>query len=100
MIAGASVKKYRSIGGKMKYPIAIELGGDEKAWGVIVPDLPGCFSADDDGLQQAIDKAKEAIKLWIEVAIDLNEEISPPSKLAALHQRVEFKGMSWALIDI
>ena len=32
----------------MKYPIAIEPGNDTQAWGVVVPDLPGCFSAADD----------------------------------------------------
>jgi predicted RNase H-like HicB family nuclease len=27
----------------MKYPIAIEPGNAATAWGVVVPDLPGCF---------------------------------------------------------
>jgi hypothetical protein len=31
----------------MRYPIAIEIGSDETAFGVVVPDLPGCFSAGD-----------------------------------------------------
>ena len=34
----------------MKYPIAIEMGGPKKSWGVVVPDLPGCFSAADSGI--------------------------------------------------
>lgn len=29
----------------MHYPIAIEVGDDQHAYGVAVPDLPGCFSA-------------------------------------------------------
>jgi len=33
MIAGASVKKYRSIGGKMKYPIAMDYLKDWKRRG-------------------------------------------------------------------
>lgn len=32
-------------GEAMRYPIAIEPGDDTHAWGVVVPDLPGCFSA-------------------------------------------------------
>jgi hypothetical protein len=28
----------------MRYPIAIELGDKKHAFGVVVPDLPGCFS--------------------------------------------------------
>jgi predicted RNase H-like HicB family nuclease len=31
----------------MRYPIAIETGDAEHAYGVVVPDLPGCFSAGD-----------------------------------------------------
>lgn len=31
----------------MRYPVAIELGNDTTAWGVVVPDLPDCFSAGD-----------------------------------------------------
>lgn len=37
----------------MKCPIAIEPGSDTTAWGVVVPDLPGCFSAADEGIDQA-----------------------------------------------
>ena len=47
----------------MKYPIAIEPGNDADAWGVIVPDLPGCFSAADSGIDEAIDNTKQAIEL-------------------------------------
>jgi len=54
----------------MKYPIAIEPGDATTAWGVVVPDLPGCFSAADSGIDEAIDNAKEAIELWIETALD------------------------------
>jgi predicted RNase H-like HicB family nuclease len=31
----------------MRYPAAIELGSDTTAYGVAVPDLPGCFSVGD-----------------------------------------------------
>ena len=51
----------------LRYPIAIEIGGLKKSWGVVVPDLPGCFSAADSGIDGAIENAKEAIELWIEV---------------------------------
>ena len=37
----------------MRYPIVIEPGGETTAFGVIVPDLPGCFSAGDT-LDEAI----------------------------------------------
>ena len=31
----------------MRYPIAIEPGDETSAFGVIIPDLPGCYSAGD-----------------------------------------------------
>ena len=46
----------------MKYPIAIEPGDDSSSWGVVVPDLPGCFSASDAGIDNAIEHSKETIK--------------------------------------
>ena len=49
----------------MRYPIAIESGNEKSAWGVVVPDLPGCFSASDDGLEEAIDGAQQAIETWM-----------------------------------
>ena len=49
----------------MRYPIAIELGDETHAYGVVVPDLPGCFSAGDT-LDEAISNAKEAMELWVE----------------------------------
>ncbi len=41
----------------MKYPIAIEPGDDKHAYGVVVPDLPGCFSGGDT-LDEAMDNAR------------------------------------------
>ncbi|WP_171292023.1 type II toxin-antitoxin system HicB family antitoxin, partial [Acinetobacter baumannii] len=31
----------------MFFPIAIEQGSEDQSFGVIVPDIPGCFSAGD-----------------------------------------------------
>jgi predicted RNase H-like HicB family nuclease len=84
----------------MRYPIAIELGKEKSAWGVVVPDLPGCFSAADTSLEEAIELAKEAMELWIETAIDEHQEIPVPSSLQDLQKKKEFKGWTWALVEI
>jgi predicted RNase H-like HicB family nuclease len=84
----------------MKYPIAIEPGGDKLAWGVIVPDLPGCFSAADSGIDEAIENTKEAIELWIETALDAGEDIPKPSPITNLQKKKEFKGYIWAIAEI
>jgi predicted RNase H-like HicB family nuclease len=84
----------------MKYPIAIEPGTKNQAWGVVVPDLPGCFSAADSGLDEAIDQAKEAIELWIEMALDEGQVIPKPSSLRDLQKKKEYKGWAWAIVEI
>jgi predicted RNase H-like HicB family nuclease len=84
----------------MKYPIAIEMGGPKKSWGVVVPDLPGCFSAADSGIDEAIENAKEAIELWIEVVLDKEMEIPRPSKITDLQKKKEYKGWIWAVAEV
>ena len=61
----------------MRYPIAIEPADDASAWGVVVPDLPGCFSAGDT-LDEAIEQAREAIVLHLDGLLDDEEDIPPP----------------------
>jgi hypothetical protein len=47
----------------MCYPIAVEIGTEAAAYGVVVPDLPGCFSAGDT-LDEAVTAAEEAATAW------------------------------------
>ena len=83
----------------MKYPIAIELGDDTHAFGVVVPDLPGCFSAGDT-LDEAIDNAKEAIELWLESVIDDNGLVPEPESVTTHQANPEFAGWVWAVVAI
>ena len=84
----------------MKYPIAIEIGTENTAWGVVVPDLPGCFSAADEGIDEAIENAKEAIALWIEDAIAEGETIPKPSSIAELQKSGAYEGWIWAIAEV
>ena len=54
----------------MLYPIAIEPGDETHAFGVIVPDIPGCFSAGDT-LEEAYANAKEAIAGHLELLVEM-----------------------------
>lgn len=84
----------------MRYPIAIEPGSESTAWGVVVPDLPGCFSAGDT-LEQAMVQAEDAITAWIEVAIDADQDIPAPSDIEALRAaHPELQGWLWALVKV
>ena len=64
----------------MKYAIAIEPGTKKTAWGMTVPDLPGCFSAGDT-LDKAMGNAREAIEAWIDAVIVDGEAILEPTAL-------------------
>ena len=80
------------------YPVAIEPGSDTTAWGVVVPDLPGCFSAGDT-LEEAMLQAEEAVTAWIEATLDDGQDIPAPSSIEALRAtHPEFEGWLWALL--
>lgn len=83
----------------MLYPIAIEQGDTHKAWGVVVPDLAGCFSAGDT-LDEAVKNAKDAMEGWIEAMLDKGLNIPTPSNLGQLQRKSDYKGWIWALVDI
>jgi len=84
----------------MKYPVAIEAGSETTAWGVVVPDLPGCFSAADSGLDEALENAREAIAAWLEEAVAKGEPVPPPSNIDALAKSGEFDGWIWAVVQV
>ncbi len=85
----------------MKYPIAIKNpNSSSEAWSIVVPDLEGCFSAADSGVDEAIVNAKEAIELWIETALDSGMDIPAPSSITHLQKDHRYKGWIWAVAEI
>ncbi len=86
---------------KLKYPIAIEPpdNDEEYAYGVVVPDLPGCFSAGDT-VDEAVENSKEAISLWIETVLDDDGMVPAPGKLSTYSKNPEFSGWLWAVVEI
>ena len=83
----------------MRYPIAIELGDRKHAFGVVVPDLPGCFSAG-DSLDEAIENAREAIELWLETVVDDGGAVPEPSTIAKHRADPQYSGWVWAVVTI
>jgi len=57
--------------------------GKAGAYGVTVPDLPGCTSAGKT-TDEALRNAVEAVRLWAEDAIADGEELPPPRSAEAL----------------
>jgi predicted RNase H-like HicB family nuclease len=83
----------------MRYPILIEQGTDTAAFGVVVPDLSGCFSAGDT-FDKALDAAKEAAAAWIDAALDRGMPVPPASSLEAVRKLRGYKGWTVGLIDL
>ena len=83
----------------MRYPIAIETGDEKHAYGVVVPDLPGCFSAG-DSLDDASTNAREAILLHLEGLLDDGQSFPKPSTIELLGSKRSYRGWTWAIVDI
>ncbi len=83
----------------MKFIIAIEPRAKTAAFGVVVPDLPGCFSAG-DSLDEAIDNAREAIDFHCETLIEDGGDVPAPRSLAFHQSDRDFKGWVWAVVEV
>ena len=83
----------------MRYPVAIETGTSTTAWGVVAPDLPGCFSAGDT-LDEALANAEEAVAAWLDAALDGGLPVPQPSPLEDVRARPEFAGWTLAVVSI
>lgn len=83
----------------MQYPIVIEPGDVTTAFGVIFPDLPGCFSAGDT-LDEALAAASEAAAAWIDATLDSGGAIPSPSSLDAVRANPAYAGWTLGVVAI
>lgn len=83
----------------MRFIIAIEPGTESAAFGVVVPDLPGCFSAGET-LDKAVDNAREAIDLWCETVIEDGGDVPVAKSLAEHQSDPDFAGWIWAVVEV
>ena len=84
----------------MRYPVAIEPGDGNQAYGVVVPDLPGCFSAG-DSLDEALGSAEEAVIAWIDAMLDAGQPIPRPSTLDVLRSKhPDWADWVWAVVQV
>jgi predicted RNase H-like HicB family nuclease len=83
----------------MYYPIAIEPGDKQHAFGVIVPDIPGCFSAGDT-LDETLLQAEDAILLQLEGYLDNGQAFPAHSPLEALRNQPEYAGYIWSVCKV
>lgn len=83
----------------MLFPIAIERGDDAHAFGVVVPDLTGCFSAGDT-LDEALANVREAIDLHLSGLADDAQEIPAGSDVSAYVENPDYAGFIWAVVEV
>jgi predicted RNase H-like HicB family nuclease len=65
------------------YVAIVEDAGPDKAVGIWFPDLPGCFSAEDD-VDEALRNAEEALALYAEAEAKEGRPLPAPRTLSAL----------------
>lgn len=83
----------------MRYPIAIETGDTKHAFGVVIPDLPGCFSAGDT-LDEALTNAREAILFHLEGMLDDGKPFPAQTPIELLQKKRSYRGWTWAVVDV
>jgi predicted RNase H-like HicB family nuclease len=83
----------------MKFTIAIEPGTKKTAYGVVVPDLPGCFSAGDT-IDEAFDGAREAIDLFCKILAEDGKDLTKASPLSKWEKDPEYKGWIWGVVEV
>ncbi len=83
----------------MRYPVAIELGTDASAYGVVIPDLPGCFSAGDT-LDEALAGAEEAAAAWIDATLDAGGTIPAPTSLDRLRRDPDYADWTFGALTL
>lgn len=82
----------------MKYAVVLHTDDGEN-WGVIVPDLPGCFSAG-DSMDDALTNVLEAIDLHIEGILEDGDEIPLPTSIQAHRKNEDYADGVWAFVDV
>lgn len=83
----------------MRYPIVIEPGSETTAFGVVIPDLPGCFSAGNT-LAEVKANAHEAAAGWIENELAAHHDIPKPSDAQTIAAMPDYRGWTLDFVEI
>ena len=82
----------------MRYPIAIH-HDDNSAYGVTVPDIPGCFSAGDT-FDEALINTEEAILGHIDILAEDGDIAPLATSIEAHRKNPDFKEATWGFVDV
>lgn len=82
----------------MRYPVVIHKD-EQSDFGVMVPDIPGCFSAGDT-YDEALNNVKEAIECHLEGLLLDNESLPIATTIEQWISDESFQDGVWALVEI
>jgi len=82
---------------EMKFPVVLHKDADSD-YGVIVPDVPGCFSAGST-VAQALESVKEALSLHYEGLVADGEPLPQVREIDAHLDNPEYAGGVWAVVE-
>lgn len=83
----------------MQYPICIEWGNDETAYGIRIPDIPNAVTAGNT-FEQAYQAAIEVAHIMLKELAELGKPLPVASSVVQLKSNPEFADMGWGFIDI
>lgn len=88
---------------RVSYVALVEEGSDEWAFGVIFPDLPGCFSAGDT-FEEAVKNAGEALGAFCELSLERGKLLPSPRALEVIARdpevKAEFAGVTHRFVSV
>jgi predicted RNase H-like HicB family nuclease len=82
----------------MKFPVVVHKDPDS-AYGITVPDLPGCFSAGDT-LDEALENTKEAIECHIEGLLMDEVSLPIPQAIEKHYQNPDYSDGIWESVCV
>jgi predicted RNase H-like HicB family nuclease len=75
------------------------VGTKDTAFGVVVPDLPGCFSAGDT-VEDAFDNVREAIDAHCQLLAEEGKDLPTPKLMSEWQADKEYKGWTWGIVEV
>jgi predicted RNase H-like HicB family nuclease len=70
-------RKERKMANEIRYELIVYWSGEDQAFLVEVPELPGC-AADGSSYQEAVANAEVVIREWVETARELGRPVPEP----------------------
>jgi len=83
----------------MKYPMCIEWGDENTAYGIQIPDIPGAITAGDT-FEEAHAAAVEIAHIMLQEIAEAGGAIPEPGNMAQHVKNPDFAGMGWGMLEI